>query len=413
MSKQAMMAAVVVLAAAAVSAASDWPQFGGPDRNMVSPETGLVRAWPQGGPKVLWTVPVGEGYGGAAVVGSEVYLLDHQNDQDVLQCLDLAKGGPPKWTFAYDAPGKLDHPGSRQVPTVSAKYVYAIGPFGDFHCLDRATHRVVWKKHLLQDWDGSRPSWGVAQSPLLYKNAVIVAPLSKSVGVVALDQATGRELWRSAPISRMCYVSPVLVRIGGLDQIVQQTGTTVAGIDVRDGRILWKYAYKCSIPIPYATPVGADGLFITGGYNAGSDLVRVMREGDAFAVKPLWRSAEIGSQTQQPFAIKGFIYALCNTNERADGLVCFASDGQVKWQTGRQPSLDKGSAILTGDGLLYQMDGATGELYIVEPSPEGFKPLDKVKLLGGREIWAPMALSDGKLVIRDQREMKCIDLRPR
>jgi len=93
-------------------------------------------------------------------------------------------------------------------------------------------------------------------------------------------------------------------------------------------------------------------------------------------------------------------------------MVCFGLDGKIRWRTRRDPYLCKGNTLLTGDGLLYQMDGATGELYIIDPSPEGFKALDKVKLLGGKEIWAPMALSDGYLVLRDQHRMKCVDVKP-
>jgi outer membrane protein assembly factor BamB len=401
------MAAAV--AAGGAGRAADWPQFGGPGRNMVSPERGLLRAWPAGGPRVLWTVPLGEGYGGAAVVGRDVYLLD-RDDKDILKCLDLGTGAV-QWTFAYEAPGKLAHPGSRQVPTVSAASVFTIGPFGHLHGVDRATHRPVWKRHLLEDWGGALPRWGVAQAPLLYKDAVIVAPQSGSVGLVALDQATGRERWRSGPIGAMRYVSPTLVSVAGADQVVMQSGSEVAGLDASTGKILWTYKYACRNAIPHPTPVGDGGFFITGGYDAGSDLVRVVRAGGGFAVRRLWRHPDMGSQIHQPFLIQGFLYALCNTNDRADGMACFASDGTVRWQTKRDPYLCRGNGILTGDGLLYQMDGASGELYILEPRPEGFRALSKAPLLGGREIWAPMALSDGKLVLRDQHQMKCIQVR--
>ncbi len=431
-----------------------WAQFQGPNRDGTSPETGLLRAWPEGGPKVLWKVEVGAGYGGAAVRDGEVYLLDREEPagepargrgrggrgggrgprpsdlglesldaggrrpaggggRDILRCLDLA-GGEERWRYAYDAPGKVSHPGSRQVPSVTEEYVYTIGPFGHVHCFDRKTHEVVWKKNLLTDYGSKLPRWAVSQSPLFYRDTMLVAPLSREAGLVALDPATGRELWRSEPLGDLGYVSPTFVRIGGVEQALIQSSDGVYAVDASNGVSLWRYRYRCRIPIPMPTVVGADRLFITGGYDAGSDMVRVWRSPAGFAAEQLWRNEEIGSHVQQPIVVGDHIYAVCNTNTARDGMVCFAAEGgKVVWQTGSAPYLDKGCTLLTGDGLFYQIDGRTGELYVIEPSPAGFKALDKVEMLSGKEIWAPMALADGKLVIRDQSKMLCLDVRSR
>jgi len=160
------------------------------------------------------------------------------------------------------------------------------------------------------------------------------------------------------------------------------------------------------------TALGEGRFFVTGGYNAGSAIIRVTKGSGGFEVTELARIEKVGSHIHPALFHDGYLYALCNTNERKDGLVCFDLRCRIVWQTGRSPNLSKGGSILTADGLIYQMDGATGELHIVEPSPEGFKSLDKVKLLGGREIWGPLALSDGYLVIRDQSQMKCVDIKP-
>jgi hypothetical protein len=156
---------------------ADWPQFQGPGASGISPETGLARSWPEGGPPALWTLQVGTGFGGAAVQGGEVYLLDRLGDtQDALRCLDLATGRE-LWRFAYDAPGELPHPGSRQVPSVADRLVYTVGPFGHVQAVDRRTHRSAWSRHLLNDFGGGKvPEWGFAQCPLVYGDTVIVAP---------------------------------------------------------------------------------------------------------------------------------------------------------------------------------------------------------------------------------------------
>ncbi len=403
----------MVAGLAAWTWAAEWPQFLGPDRNATSPETGLMRAWPEGGPTVLWTVEVGPGYGGPAIRDGRVHILDRRKGRaDVLRVFDLATG-KERWTFGYPAPGGISHPGSRSTPTVDEAFLYLVGSHGHFHCVDRQTHRPVWQKHLLKDYGGREPKWAVAQSPLLYGDTVIVAPQSKSVGVIAFEKGSGKERWRSEPIGGMYYHSPFVATVAGVEQIIQQTKTGVAALDPATGKVLWTYAFRVRVAgAPAPTSLPDDRFFLTGGYEAGSEIIRVGRQGDAWKAEGLHRVEEVGSHVQQPVLYQGHVYAVCNTNKMANGMVCFGLDGQIRWRTRRDPYLCKGNTLLTADGLIYQMDGKTGELHIVQPSPEGFKSLDKVKLLDGKEIWAPMALSDGYLVIRDQHQMKCVGVKP-
>lgn len=410
------VATLLVLAASAILApAADWPQFLGPNGDGTSPEKGLLRAWPAGGPKVLWTVPVGPGYGGAAVQAGKVYLFDRTGSgpdaaQDVLRCLDL-KSGQEEWTFSYAAPGRISHDGSRSTPAVTGRHVFIIGPFGHFHCVDKTTHQVTWKKNLLADFGGRAPRWAVAQSPLLYRELVLAAPQSDAVGVVAWDQATGKERWRSGAIGSMAYASAKLVTLDGVDQVVVVNGDGAAAVSAADGAVLWRFNHPCKIPVPNVTVLGNGKLFVTGGYNAGSAVIQVTRQGAQWSVKELAKIDKIGGHCHPGLVHENHLYILCNTNERADGMVCFDAEGKLLWQTQRNPYLCKGGSVLTADGLMYVMDGRSGELHIVEPSPAGFQSLGQVKLLDGKEIWGPLALADGKLLLRDQSQMKCLDLR--
>ncbi len=405
----AILFAVAALATAA--RAEDWPQFMGPNSDGTSTEKGLAKAWPAGGPKVLWTVPLGPGYGGAAIRDGKVYLLDRVDRQkDVLRCLAL-ETGKEDWNFSYEAPGTIDHDGSRSTPAVSEQCVYIIGPFGQLHCLDRETHQVVWKKNLLSDYGTKGPRWAVTQSPLLYKDMVVVAPQSDRVGMAALDQKTGRERWHSGAIGPMGYGSPMLVRVDGVEQFVIVNPVGAAAVNAADGKVLWKYSHPCKIPVPNVTALGEGKFFITGAYMAGSAIFQVSRQGDGWKVKELARDTKIGGHCHPALLYQDHLYVLCNVNERSDGMVCFDLEAKVVWQTKSNPNFDKGGSILTADGLMYVMDGRTGELHIVEPSPTAFKSLAKAKVLGGKEIWGPLALADGRLVVRDQSQVKCLDLR--
>ncbi|HWH71986.1 MAG TPA: PQQ-binding-like beta-propeller repeat protein, partial [Candidatus Sulfotelmatobacter sp.] len=193
------------------SEAADWPRLGGVAGAGVSDETGLAHSFPPAGPPVLWTVNVGEGFAAPAVSQREVFLLDRPSrQQDLLRCFDLSTG-KELWTFAYEAPGTLPYNGSRNVPTVDDRHVFTLGPFGQFHCLDRRSHQVVWQAHLIEDFkdpqfDRSEPAatraeklaraqvpmWGLTQAPLLYQDLVIVAPQTQTTGLVAYDKATGK-----------------------------------------------------------------------------------------------------------------------------------------------------------------------------------------------------------------------------
>ena len=402
--------AVLVLASASLGA--DWPQFGGPNRDASSAETGLARSWPAGGPKVLWKVQVGKGYGGAAIQDGKVYILDRPDTRrDVLRCFDFATG-KEEWNYGYAAPGRLSHDGSRSTPAVDDKLVFTVGPFGHVHCVSKATRRPVWTKNVLKDYGGRLPKWGVAQSPMLYKgNAVIIAPQSSSAGAVALDRATGKEIWRSGPTISMHYVSPTLTTIGGVEQVILG-GPGAAGVDASSGKVLWKYSgWYCRITIPIVTALGDGRLFITGGYDAGSVMIKVTKADDGFAVKELFKTDECNSQMNGAIYHKGHLYANSNSNSASDGMVCMDPEGKVLWKTGRRTNFQRGHMLLA-DGMIFIIDGQAGSLHLMDPSPDGYKELAKAEgLLGGREIWAPLSLSDGKLIIRDQSKMLCLDVK--
>jgi outer membrane protein assembly factor BamB len=345
-------------------------------------------------------------------MGGQVFVLDRADSQrDILRCLDL-KDGKELWTFAYDAPGKFSIEGSRTTPTLTEKAVYMVGPLGHFHCVDRGTHAARWSKHLLQDFGGALPHWAVAQSPLLYDDLVIVAPQGAEAGVVAYRSDSGELVWKSPPLGPLSYCSPALARLGEVDQIVQISAQgTVSGIAVDDGRLLWQYSdWQCNIPITSPLIVGDGRLFITGEYGAGSVMLRVTADAGAFTVQELFSTKDCMSQIHQPLLIDGHLYANSNGNSARDGFVCLDLEGKRLWQTGNEPNFERGSMLLA-DGLIFAVNGQRGDLAIIEPSPAQFTLLASAPVLKGGQAWAPLALVDGWLLVRDQRELKCFDVR--
>jgi len=411
---------VAILVALSVSslAGEDWPGIYGPRRDLTSKQKGLLRTWPQEGPKLLWSFPLKAGFGGPAVSGGKVYLLDRDEAiGDTLRVLDFASG-KEIWTFTYDAPGRFMFAGSRTTPTVGGESVYIVGALGDLYALDTKTRKPVWHKNIWKDFGGGElPQWAITQNPLIYGDLLIVAPQTSQAGVVAYDKLTGAIKWKSAALSGIPgYVTPSIVKVAGEDHLVMITGAlgrghnardgSVNGLDPHSGKVLWTYTnFQCIIPATQAVDAGQGRVLVAGGYNAGAAMIKIEKKGDGtYAATEVFKNPDFGSHTQPPILYEGTFYSQYTTNERSDGLVAMSIDGQVKWKTGQQPPFVRGGSILA-EGLMLMTDGNT-KLYLVEPSPAGFKPLASAVILDPGDNWAPLALADGKLLVRGQKELK-------
>ena len=421
--------------------AQEWPQIFGPDRNHTSPQKGLLRSWPEKGPDVLWSVTVGRGYGGPVIKNNKVYLLDRDDEVgDIMRCFNL-QTGEELWKFSYDSPGELPFPGSRSVPLVDDRHVYSCGPNGDLYCIDVNTRQPVWKKNIWKDFGGTNyPTWGISQNPLIYGDMLIIASQAPQAGVVAYNKNTGNVVWQTSKIGAESatenYVSPKVIKIHGEDQIVLVSSSamsfgnqaappamgTVTGIEPGTGKILWQYAnWDCHISVPCAVDAGNNRLLIAGGYERGATMIKVDKKTDgSFETSELFTTLEFGDQTKPPLLHNGYFYAMYRTNSKSDGMVCMDMNGKIMWKTRRNPNFDRGSMILA-DGLLLATDGLQ-TLYLIEPDPTAFKPISKAAVLkeggasqegmsavgGSTQNWGPMALADGKLLIRDQNRMLCV-----
>jgi outer membrane protein assembly factor BamB len=419
-----MLKLVMVMLVLSVPAlfAADWPWQYGPRRDHTSEQKGLLRTWPADGPKVLWTVPVGAGFGGPAVSGGNVYLLDRDEGVgDTLRVLDLASG-KELWTFAYDAAGTFMFAGSRTTPTIDGEHAYTVGPMGDLHAINTKTRKPSWRTNIWKDFGGGPelPRWAIVQNPLIYGDQLIVATQTPQAGVVAFDKRTGAVTWKSPALSGIPgYVTPSIVKVGSEDHLVMITGAvgrgrnardgSVNGLDPRSGKVLWTYTgWQCIIPVPQAVDAGDGRVLVTGAYGAGSVMLKVDKKGDAYAVSELFKNPDFGAHTQPPVLHEGHFYSHYTINERSDGLVAMGMDGQIRWKTDQQPPFVRGGSVLA-DGLLLMTDGNT-KLYLVEPSPAGFKPLASAVILEPGDNWAPLALVDGTLLVRGQKELKALQV---
>lgn len=441
-------------------AQTGWPCFQGPRGNSTSPETGLLKTWPKSGPKVCWSVEVGMGYGGAAVRDGEVFVFDRiQGEGDVLRVLDLETGAE-KWRWRSASPGRLPYPGSRTVPTVEAGHVYVTGGFGQVHCIDRKTHKPVWRVHLVEEMKGVKPGFGYVQSPLVHEKLVILTPLAPDAGIVALDRFTGKRVWATEGLGTS-HTTPTLMRLGGVTQVVflsakgvpiggrsvripgetkkktdrrvrralrgkwpEGTGS-LRGFDVTTGKTLWHTdAYFCWQPVCGPIQIDETRVFLTGGYRSGSMMIDVSKNARGkFRVRPLFQNPR-GSHIHAPILHDKHLFILVNEtfnnrgrrSQREGGLMCMDLEGREIWRTGAKPFFGLGH-MLKADGVLYLQDGHSGILRVVKPTAKGYEQLAKANVFGtkrthvDRKMWAPMALADGRLIMRSQDKMLCVDLR--
>lgn len=413
-------------------ALADWPQFQGPSRNGTSMESGLLRTFPKEGPRILWEKNLEQGFGGCAVDGKEVFLVDRvAGEKDMLICLDT-DSGEEKWRYQSPSEGEPSFPGSRSVPTVRTDAVYFIGSFGRVHCVDRTTRKVRWQIKMSDRYpDAETPRWGYAQCALVVGDIIVVTPFGSETGVAAWNRNTGEELWTSRAIGDS-HSSPTLLEIGGeqhiaLTSVIRQGGKKglVTSYSPADGRILWQTSlYYNKIPIPPVTKVSESLLFLTGGYDCGSKMLSIKKQGGRYELSEKW-SIEKGSQIHPPFIINNHLYFLANENSnhrvsakrKTGGLSCWTLDGEEVWRTGNEPFMGRGGSLYA-DGMMIIQDGENGTLRLGEVSPEGFRILASANVFGSDpdkkfdlKFWSPMALSGGRLLMRGQNRLLCVDLK--
>ena len=399
----------------------DWPQFRGADRTNISSEKGLLRKWPAQGPKVLWKTAVCEGYAGAAVRDGRVYVNDYsiEKKEHLVRCISLADG-KDIWQWSHPVEVRSNHGITRTVPSVSQKYVFSLDPKCRFHVLDAKSGKLVWQKNLVQDYKATIPGWYAGQNPLLDGDRVILATGGDALAV-AFDQATGKEIWRAPNPAKelMSHSSLMPATIGGVKQYLYVTMKNLMGIAAADGQLLWSIPFAGRIVVvPSPVHIGDGRIFVTSGYQAGSAMYQVEKTGTGFAARKLYSlsSNEFGSEAQTPMLFQNHLFAVSSKNKRGR-FTCLGLDGKVVWEsplTGDEAvsrTFDLGGFLLA-DGLFYILDGKSGMLRLVEANTKQYKELASARILEEEDVWGPLALSDGNLIIRDMSQMVCLQVGP-
>ncbi len=399
--------------------AGDWPQWRGPNRDNISTETGLLRSWPAKGPTVLWSIPVAQGYAGAAIKDGRIYMNDYDETkkEHVTRCISLASG-KDIWRWSYPVEIRPNHGITRTVPTVGNTLVFVLDPKCRFHALDAKSGKLVWQKNLVAEYKTIIPGWYAGQNPLLDGDRVILATGGAALAV-AFDQATGKEVWRSPNPDKdiMSHASLMPTTIGGIKQFLYMTMNKVVGLAAAEGQLLWTSPFIAKIAaVPSPIHVGDGKVFATSGYEAGSVMYQVQKGASGFTAKKLYEltSAQFNSEVHTPILYQNHLFAV--GSKTRGRFTCLSLDGKVVWQSpvsSEDPTasrtFDLGGFILA-DGMFFVLDGRTGMLRLIEANTKQYKELASAQILEGEDVWGPPALSDGKLVIRDMAKMVCLQV---
>ncbi|MBU0719318.1 MAG: PQQ-like beta-propeller repeat protein [Planctomycetes bacterium] len=395
-----------------VGRADDWPQFRGPNRDAISKETGLLRHWAEGGPVVLWTVDVAEGYAAPAVYGGRVYFNDYdrQADEWLVRCVTLDKG-EESWRFRYKKRIRPNHGITRTVPAVDGTYVFSLDPKCVFHCLDAQTGEELWSKNLVKEYGTTIPAWYAGQCPLMEGDRVLIAPGGSTL-IMAVEKASGKPIWETPNPDGllMTHASIMPAEIGGVKQYLYTALTGVMGVSAEDGKLLWFFPWKFNLSVPVSPLHVGDGrIFLTSCYEAESVMIQVKCAGDKFSAEKLFTLAPNvwNSETHTPIVFDQHLFAV---GKKYRGLfTCLDFDGNQVWTSKGKASFGLGSYLLA-DGMFYILEGDTGMLRLIEATTAEYRELASAQVLEGPDVWAPLALSEGRLIVRDMAKMKCLDV---
>src|SRR5438874_4243402 len=389
--------------------AADWPQWRGPNRDDLCSETGLLKQWPAGGPRLAWKANgLGSGFATVSVVGDRIFTTGQTSDSSSVLAINAANG-QLMWSAKL---GKSSSPGGyigpRSEPTVAGDSVYAVGQGGELVCVDAATGAERWRKEYIKDFGGTEPNWGFSDAPLVDGDKIIVTPGGRDGTLAALDRKSGAVLWRSKDWTDLAhYSSAILAEIGGVRQYIQLTASSVAGVSANDGKLLWRASRRGQTAV-IPTPIYHDGfVYVTSGYGVGCNLFQITENANKFSAAEVYANKVMVNHHGGVIRVGDFVYGY----SEGKGWTCqdFKS-GVARWQ--EKSKLGKG-ALLFADGHFYLREENEGTVALIEASPEGYKEQGRFEQPGRSKehAWPHPVISGGRLYLRDQDLLLCYDIK--
>jgi len=394
---------LLVLVVTSVSAA-DWPQFHGPNRDNKSPDTGLLKTWPEGGPTRIWEATgIGEGYSTVAIVDDRIYTAGEIDENRVITALNM--DGNKVWTRNNGKAWDGSYPGTRSTPTIVDGLLYHLSGIGNLICLKANSGEVVWSTNIFERFDGRNITWGLAESPLVIGDKVICTPGGEQVSMVALDRMSGNLVWKCTGAGdKPGYASAILVEHEGLSQIVTAMSESIVGVRASDGKLLWRFPHRVYADENITTPIFHDGyLIVSGCVRKGTTSLKLQVSGDGCSVEEHWHTRELDNKQGGIVLHDGRLYGYAET-QRSQPWMCidFAS-GETLFQDApiKSSYKYKNGCLTYADGRFY-LYSDNGNMALVKPTDTGFELVGKLTIEdpGERPTWAHPVVFGGRLYVR-------------
>jgi outer membrane protein assembly factor BamB len=388
----------------AIAIAADWPQWRGVHRDGISPETGLLEAWPAAGPPLVWkTRGLGEGYSAFSIVEGRLFTQGQRSGQEFVMAFDV-NTGKQLWNTPS---GKAYHEqrgnGPRGTPTIDGARLYALAADGMLLCLETATGKRIWGMNIVDRFGGQVPPWGISESPLVDGDRVIVTPGGNGAAVVALNKNDGSLLWKSQSDSA-AYSSPMAFDAGGSRQLVVFTGDAAIGLNIANGELQWRYNKVSNRTANIATPLIHNGhVFLSSDYGTGCALLKLTPNGKSVSASEVYFNRDMRNHYSSSVLVGDYLYGFSSNILTAMKFLT----GEVAW---RDRSVGKGS-VTYADRHLYALseDGVMG---LVEATPAGYKEKSRFEISkGSYPTWTPPVIANGKLYLREQDNLYCYNVK--
>ena len=407
-------AAGLVVAAVALTARSDaaelagWPQWGGPSRNFVV-QTQIAGSWPEGGPRQVWRRPLGDGFAGIVSDGSTLYTMYRSEAEDVVIALDAATG-KTLWETRYTAPfeetcSQRLGPAPRAAPLIAGDRLITVSAGALMNSFDRKSGAKQWSLPLVPAGSSEAKPCGYSTSPVLFRNTILTMAGGKGRGVVAVDLASGREVWTTQDFSNG-YSSPVLIDLDGRTELVTFTAGEISGLDPATGALEWSVPHPADYGVNVAMPVwGSDNvLFVSSAYNGGSRALKLSRRDGKVHVEERWANKRVRIHFGNAVRLGDRVYASNGDFGAAPLAAVDLATGDMVW---RDRTVPRAALLAAGDKLIAL--GEDGNLFLGIPSAEGLNVQGRAQIFTGTS-WTAPSLVGSMLYLRDRKEIVALDL---
>ncbi|MBL8891337.1 MAG: PQQ-like beta-propeller repeat protein [Planctomycetaceae bacterium] len=415
-----------------VGLADDWPQWMGPRRDNVWRESGILKKFPEGGPKVLWRTEIAGGYSGPAVANGRLFITDYVTSDNVkvdnfdrkefsgverVLCLEESSGKilwqhetPVKYTVSYPA-------GPRCTPCVDGDRVYTLGTEGHLFCFAVADGKVLWEKDLKKTYNTKAALWGYSAHPLIDGDRLLTLAGGEGSHVVALNKMTGEEIWRASDAPETGYSPPTIIDYAGTRQLILLQPNAVVSLQAETGKQLWSVPYEATNGSIIMSPVMVDKYLYVAGYSNRSLLLEM--DAQKPAATEVWRDKRnvICPVNVQPFVIDDVVYGM---DQKGVLRAVRIPSGERLWESdetiGTRPAGSETTFLVRQEDR-FVMFNELGELIIGELGPAGYVEIDRAKVIDqtnvafGRDVvWSMPAFANRHAYIRNDKEIICVDL---